>query len=56
MKPMKKTISITLDYPILDKIKHLAEYEDRSVSSYINLVLRDHLEQLEKSQNKKAPG
>ncbi len=50
MKPMKKTISITLDYPILDKIKSLAEYEDRSVSSYINLVLREHLEKLEQKK------
>ena len=50
MKPTKKTISISLDYPILDKIRQLAEYEDRSVSSYINLVLREHLEQLEKTQ------
>ena len=25
-----------------------AEYDDRSVSSYINLALRDHLEQLER--------
>jgi len=48
MKPMKKTISITLDYPILDKIRDLAEYEDRSVSSYINLVLREHLEKMER--------
>ena len=54
MKPTKKTISISLDYPILEKIKQLAEYEDRSVSSYINLVLREHLEQLEKEQ--KTPG
>ena len=52
MKPTKKTISISLDHPILEKVKHLAEYEDRSVSSYINLVLRDHLEQLEKRQKK----
>ena len=50
MKPTKKTISISLDYPILEKVKYLAEYEDRSVSSYINLVLRQHLEQLEKKQ------
>ena len=50
MKPTKKTISISLDYPILEKVKSLAEYEDRSVSSYINLVLREHLEQLEKKQ------
>ena len=50
MKPTKKTISISLDYPILEKVKYLAEYEDRSVSSYINLVLREHLETLEKKQ------
>ena len=50
IKPTKKTISISLDYPILEKVKYLAEYEDRSVSSYINLVLREHLEQLEKKQ------
>ena len=50
MKPLKKTISITLDEPILEKIKELAEYEDRAVSSYINLVLRKHLEQLEKEK------
>ena len=50
MKPTKKTISISLDYPILEKVKRLAEYEDRSVSSYINLVLRKHWEQLEEKQ------
>ena len=50
MKPIKKSISITLDYPILEQVKYLAEYQDRSLSSYINLVLREHLEQLEKKQ------
>ena len=54
MKPTKKTISISLDYPILEKVKYLAEYEDRSVSSYINLVLREHLEHLEKRQTEKG--
>ena len=52
MKPTKKTISISLDHPILEKVKHLAEYEDRSVSSYINLVLRDYLERLEREESK----
>ena len=51
MKPKKKTISISLDYPILEKIKGLAEYQDRSVSSYINLVLREHLEQVEQKKS-----
>lgn len=50
MKPLKDKISITIDQPILDKLRELAEYEDRSVSSYINLVLREHLEKLEKKQ------
>lgn len=48
MKPLKTRISITVDNPTLEKIKELAEYQDRSVSSYINLVLREHLEKLEK--------
>lgn len=56
MKPKKKTISISLDYPILEKIKELAEYQDRSVSSYINIVLKKHLDQLEKKQQKESAG
>lgn len=50
MKPLKTKISITLDGPIHEKVKELAEYNDRSVSSYINLVLREHLERLEKKK------
>ena len=49
MKPVKKSVSITLDYPLLDEIKILAEQADRSLSSYINLVLREHLEQINKT-------
>lgn len=49
MKPLKKTVSITLDEPVLEKIKQLADHDDRSLSSYINLILREHLESLEKS-------
>ena len=51
MKPKKKTISISLDDPLLEKIKERAELQDRSVSSYINLVMKKHFEQLEKNQN-----
>ena len=50
MKPLKVRISITLDDPIYQKIRGLAEYDDRSVSSYITLALRDHLEQLEREE------
>ena len=41
MKPLKTRISITLDSDILEKIKELAEDDDRSVSQYINIVLKD---------------
>ena len=48
MKPLKTKISITLDDPILLRVKFLAEQEDRSLSSYIPLVLKAHLEALDK--------
>ncbi len=45
MKPLKMKVSITLDEPVLSQIQTLADADDRSLSSYINLVLREHLEQ-----------
>lgn len=47
MKPLKERVSITLDNDLLEKIRYLAEYDDRSLSQYINLVLKKHLEELE---------
>ena len=44
MKPLKEKISITLDGDTLQKIKEKDEAEDRSLSQYINLVLRRHLQ------------
>lgn len=44
MKPLKTKISITIDEPVLEQIRRQAENSDRSVSSYINLVLKAHLE------------
>lgn len=43
MKPLKNKVSITLDADIIDKIKELAEEDDRSFSQYINLVLREQI-------------
>ena len=51
MKPMKRSISITLDDPVLERVKALAEREDRSLSSYINLVLRAQLEALDEEEH-----
>ena len=43
LKPLKKKVSITLDVDINEKIKLLAEDNDRSFSQYVNLVLKNHL-------------
>ena len=44
MKPLKEKISITIDEDLLEKIRGLAEEDDRSLSQYINLVLKKHVE------------
>lgn len=43
MKPLKEKISITIDNDILEKLKIKAEQDDRSLSQYINLVLKQHI-------------
>lgn len=47
MKPLKSKVSITLDSDIIEKIKQLAEQDDRSFSQYINMILKDHLKNSE---------
>ena len=47
MKPLKSKVSITLDSDVIEKIKLLAEEDDRSFSQYINLILKEHLNQKE---------
>ena len=46
MKPLKVKVSLTIDGPVLEEIQRLAEWDDRSLSSYINLVLKEHLEKM----------
>ena len=46
MKPLKEHVSITIDSDILEKLREIAEADDRSLSQYINLVLKKHLEEL----------
>ena len=40
MKPLKEKISITIDGDLLEKLKILAENDERSLSQYINRILR----------------
>ena len=44
MKPLKKKASITLDEDVINRIKSIAEEDDRSFSQYVNLVLKEYIE------------
>lgn len=43
LKPLKHRVSITLDTDVIEKLKILAEDNDRSLSQYINLILKEYL-------------
>jgi hypothetical protein len=38
MKPLKNKVSITLDEDFIERVRGLAENDDRSFSQYINMV------------------
>lgn len=42
MKPLKKKVSLTLDEDMIEQLKLLAEDCDRSLSQYINLILKEY--------------
>ena len=44
MKPLKKKISITIDENLLEVLRELAEKDDRSLSQFINLILKKYIE------------
>lgn len=50
---MKVTVGFSLDKDVSEKVKDFAEMEGRSVSSYVNFVLRKHIEKLEKENKNK---
>lgn len=50
MKPLKDKVSITLDKDVIEKIRNLAEEDDRSFSQYVNMVLRDWIQRLDDKQ------
>jgi len=54
MKPLKKTVSLSLDHDVVEGIKTLAEESDRSFSQYVNMVLKRILKnKAERDQNEK---
>lgn len=50
MKPLKVKLSITLDEDVAESVRRLAEEDDRSVSQYINLILKNHLLKKDKTK------
>lgn len=55
MKPLKEKISITIDSDLLVKLKNEAELDDRSLSQYINFVLKEHMRRKESTTGVKDP-
>lgn len=47
MKPKKVIISLSLDNDIVERLRAIAEEDDRALSSCINLILRDYLRSLD---------
>jgi len=47
MKPLKIKVSITLDETVIEKIKQLADEDERNFSQYINMVLKDWIKRKE---------
>lgn len=51
IRPLKEKVSISLDGDLVEKVKQLALYDDRTFSQYINIVLKAHVAQIEKANN-----
>lgn len=45
MKPLKEKISITVDTDLLQELKIAAEQDERSLSQFINMILRKYMKE-----------
>ena len=43
MKPLKEKISITIDSDLLKELKEEADNDDRSLSQFINIILKNYI-------------
>ena len=48
MRPLKEKISITIDSDLLEKLREKADEDDRSLSQYINLILKSYIHAIER--------
>ena len=53
MKPLKEKISITVDGDVLERAKKESESQDRSLSQFINLVLKEYFKKKDTEKLKK---
>lgn len=53
-KPLKISVSLSLDEEVVKKLRVLAEEDDRQLSSYINIILRNYLRKLEAEEAEDA--
>lgn len=49
MKPLKEKISITIDSDLLKDLKEEAEKDERSLSQFINLILRKYIKEVKEN-------
>ncbi len=49
-KPYKIKVSISLDENVIERIKELAEEDDRNFSQYINMILKKHISEQDNSK------
>jgi predicted transcriptional regulator len=54
-KKLLEPMSIRLDPDVKTALEGFAEDEDRSLSSYVNRVLRDHVERVESQKQPDPP-
>jgi hypothetical protein len=54
-KKLLEPMSIRLDPDVKAALEGFAEEEDRSLSSYVNRVLRDHVERVESQRQPESP-
>ena len=52
LRPLKKKVSITLDEDLIEWLRISAEENDRSLSQFVNLILKTYIKENENEDKK----
>lgn len=52
MQPKKEKVSVTIDSDLLQELRIHAQKDDRSLSQYVNRILRRYMEKLSDHSNR----